>query len=366
VTAAPEEAPVASAAPAAVAAAPAPDPDEYIVRQLAAPARALAAGNILGEGRLEVLLTDDSRLSLYRWEAQSLAWRWDEAGRGGRRILSLDAIDLDGDGRSEVLVTVVVRGRVTSELRRWQDNALKIVASVDGVYLRAAPRPGAPTLLLGQRAGIGEVLTGRVEAYRLREGGLERVEDSALPWKVGIFGLALAPPGAPVQLYTLDRAGYISGLTPSGAVAWGSSRPYGGYPPPLSAIDLFGPGSAFEDDGFDEATRAFQGRLLAEGSPSGVRLMVPRNFSDSVVSLPRRRAYGQGEVVILDGPPESPVELRRSRAFDGYVADLARADIDGDGSAEILFVVNHVAGILKGERGMLVAWRPAGASDKAK
>jgi hypothetical protein len=58
--------------------------------------------------------------------------------------------------------------------------------------------------------------------------------------------------------------------------------------------------------------------------------------------------------------------VRRSRAFDGYVADLARADIDGDGSAEILFVVNRFAGLLSGESGRLVAWRPDGAPDSGK
>jgi hypothetical protein len=255
---------------------------------------------------------------------------------------------------------------VTSELRRWQDNALKVVATIDGVYLRAAPRSGALAQLLGQRAGIGEVLTGRVEQYRLRAGAFERVEESALPGGVGIFGLALAPAGGPMLLYALDRAGYISGRTLAGAVAWRSPRPYGGYPPPLSAFDLFGPISAVDDDGFDQEVRAFQGRLLAEGNPAGVRLLVPRNFGDSPVVIARRRAYGQGEVVILDGAPGSPEELHRSRTFDGYVADLARADIDGDGIAEILFTVNHIAGILKGERGKLVAWRLAGASDKVK
>ena len=263
-------------------------------------------------------------------------------------------------------MTAVVRGRVTSELRRWQENALKVVATIDGVYLRASQRSNTPATLLGQRAGIGEVLSGRVEQYRLRAGALERVEDSALPRDVGIFGLALAPPGSPVLLYSLDRDGYISGLTASGEVAWGSERPYGGYPPPLSAIDLFGPGSAFQDENFDEKTRAFQGRLLAEESPAGVRLLVPRNFGDSPVMLARQRAHGQGEVVILEGAPESLEEFRRSRAFDGYVADLARADIDGDGSPEILFVVNSIAGVLRGERGKLVAWRQPDASGKAK
>jgi hypothetical protein len=71
-----------------------------------------------------------------------------------------------------------------------------------------------------------------------------------------------------------------------------------------------------------------------------------------------QRASGQGELVIFEGPPVSPLEVHRSRVYDGYVADMARADVDGDGSPEILFVVNRSAGPLLGERGRLVAWRP--------
>ncbi|MDP2322988.1 MAG: hypothetical protein Q8N51_03050, partial [Gammaproteobacteria bacterium] len=275
------------------------------------------------------------------------------------------AVDLAGDGRSEVLVTSVARGRVISELRRWQDNALKVAATIEGVYLRAAPRPAAPAVLLGQRSGFDEVFAGRVEHYRLREKSFERVESSGLPRGTGIFGLALAPEGSPVALYALDRTGYIAAMTTEGKALWSSNRAFGGYPAPLSAGELFGRG-AFEEEGSEEKMRAFQGRLLAEPTTAGIRLVVPRNFSESLVTLPRQRAYGQGQIVIFEGPPESPEELLRSRAFDGYVADLARADVDGDGKAEILFVVNSHAGIISGERGKLVAWRPASASDKVK
>lgn len=368
--AAPAEAPptappalAAEAVPAAVP--PGPGADEYIVRELARAARCLAAGDVLGEGRLEVILTDGAMISLFRWEGESLAWKWDEEARGGRRILGLDAADFDGDGRAEVLVAVFRGGRVTSEIRRWQDGALQIAATIDGVYLRAAPRSGAPPLLLGQRAGIDEVLTGRVEQYRLSEASLERVEGSALPAGVGIFGLALTGPGAEVLLYALDRAGHISGLTAAGARAWRSKKPYGGYPPPLTSAEFFG-FSVAEERSFDEEARAFQGRLLAEQSPGRIRLVVPRNFSDSLLVLARQHARGKGELVILEGPPAAPEELLRSRVFEGYVADLARADIDGDGNAEILFVVNHQAGILEGERGKLVVWRPRGTPEQGK
>jgi hypothetical protein len=115
-----------------------------------------------------------------------------------------------------------------------------------------------------------------------------------------------------------------------------------------------------DEENFDETARAFLGRLLADQAPGGVRLAVPRNFTDSGVVLVRQRALGQGQIVILEGPPGAPEEARRSRPYDGYVADLTRADVDGDGSPEILFVVNRFAGPLVGERGKLVAWRPAG------
>ena len=234
--------------------------------------------NILGEGRLEVVLTDGARLSLYRWEEQALAWRWDEEGRGGRRILSLDAADLDGDGRAEVLVTTVVRGRVTSELRRWQDGALQVVGAVDGVYLRAAPRPGAPALLLGQRAGIDEVLAGRVEQYRLRDGAFERVEGSALPAGGRDLRPGARPGGGPVALYALDRDGYISGLTPRRARSlWRSARPYGGYPPPLTARELFGPG-AVGRAGLRRGDARLPGPAARRGGPRGRPARRPAEF----------------------------------------------------------------------------------------
>jgi len=346
-------------APAAAPKAP-PAPStadgEYIVRDLPGPVKALAAGDLLGEGRTDVALTDGSRLSVYRWEEASLAWRWDEAGRGGRHILSLDTADLDGDGRTEVLVTAVTRGRVRSEIRRWLDGSLSVAGSIDGVYLRAARRPQGGTVLLGQRAGSAEALAGRVEEYRWSGGVPERVGGSALPAGVGIFGLALAPAAGPVAFYALDREGYLHARTVEGKSVWRSDRPYGGYPPPLPARELSGTGPV-EEEAFDESMRAFQGRLLAEASPAGVRLFVPRNFTDSPVLLVRQRSSGQGEVVVLEGPPGSPAEARHSRPGDGYVADIALTDVDGSGSPGLLIAVNRSVGPLLGDRGRLVFWR---------
>ena len=347
---------VPTSTPPAPAQAPATTPaeGEYTVRDLPGPVKALAAGNLLGEGKTEVVISDGSRISVYRWEEASLAWRWEEAGKGGRLILSLDAGDLDGDGRSEVVVTSVRQGRVRSEVRRWLNGSLAVAGSLDGVYLRLARRPQGGVALLGQRSGVADFLAGRVEEYRWSGKAPERIDGSALPGGVDIFGLALAPVGGNVAYYSLDRQGLLHARTAQGKSVWRSARPYGGYPPP--AREPFAMATV-EIEAFEESARIFQGRLLAEASAGGVRLAVPRNFSDSPFLLVRQRILGQGEVVILEGPGESPAEARRSQPFEGYVADIAPLGVDGGGVAGFFIAVNHSGGALVGERGKLVLWR---------
>jgi hypothetical protein len=282
-------------------------------------------------------------------------------------VVSLDAADLDGDGRAEVLVSTVTWGRVATEVRSWRGGKLETIATAEGVYLRAAPRAGATALLLGQRAGIGEVLAGRVEEYRLGPGSVERVEGTALPRAAAIFGLALAPAGSPAAFYALAATGYLYGYDAAGKALWRSARTYGGYPSPLREQDLGG-GGTLEGQAFEEAMLAFQGRILAEPSGGGVRLAVPRNFFDAPIVVTKMRSLGKGEIVLLEGPTgaASLEETGKSRSFAGYVADLTPADVDGDGDLETLFLVNRYAGPLVGERAKLVAWRSPGGSHGGK
>jgi len=365
---APAPAPAAEAAPGeATAAAPAPPPPsppaprpaaqgEYVVRELAAPAVALAVGDLLGEGAAQVLVSDGSALALYRWGAEKLAWAWDEEGRGGRRVIALDAEDLDGDGRAEAVVVSADRGRLRSEIRSWRDGALSVVAAVEGVYLRVVDRPGAARVLVGQRAGIDEIFAGPVERYRLEGAEAVPVPGSELPRGVDLFGLALAPAGSPAAAFSLDARGHLRSVGADGRTVWRGGRTYGGYPVRVRARDLFGSRAATDDAAFDEEARVFQGRLLATAAAGGVRLAVPRNYSDAPVTMVRQRGFGLGEVVVLEGTGTNLEETARSRPFDGYVADLAAVDLDGDGRGEFLFAANRRTGIV-GEQGRLVLWR---------
>jgi hypothetical protein len=347
----PAPAPAAAAAPVA---APPPAPSEerdYVIRELPAAARCLALGDIVGEGKVDLLFSDGGGLALYRWDPKELVWKWAEDGPADRKVIALDAADLDGDGKVEVLVATARRGSVRTEVRGWRNGRLEVLGAADGIYLRAFRRDGGGALLLGQRAGVGEVLAGTVEEYRWRGGAVERAGGPPLPRQAGIFGLA--PAGA--ALFALDRNGYIQSLAPDGKRLWRSGSLYGGYPAPAKPRELFGPGFV-DEAAFEEEVRAFQGRMLAEASAEGFRVTVPRNGLGSPVVMTRHRELGQGQVVVLEGSATNLEEVRASRAFDGYVADLASVDLDGDGKREVLFVVNRASGLL-GDRGRLVVWR---------
>lgn len=369
--------PAAAATAATAAAAPppatAPDPSaaslvpgEYTTRTLVNPALYLAAGDFLGEGRLEIVLSDGHGLALYRWEESGLVWKWDDGGSPGRRVLDLQAGDLDGDGRPDLVVTTVARGFVRTEIRAWREGTFAPIGGADSLYLRVVPRPGGRPAIYAQRAGVGEAFSGRVEEYRWQNGALERLEGTALPRQVGIFGLAFPSVGGEGgRVIALDRDGYLKSYTADGKMLWRSGRQYGGASLKVSADELFG-GVLPDQALMDEEGRAFQPRIFAEEFPDGgLRVFVPRNFTSTGIVMPRQRYLGQGEIVVLEGSSSDLEEVRRTHPFDGYVADSALADVDGDGVRDVLFLVTRRTGYLLGEQGKLVLWRAVGRGDKS-
>ena len=74
--------------------------------------------------------------------------------------------------------------------------------------------------------------------------------------------------------------------------------------------------------------------------------------------MPNLRRFDRGEAVVLRWEDGSLVESGQSRQQEGYVADLAVADLDGDERPEIIMAVNQPSGALLKAKGSLVIWDP--------
>lgn len=349
---------------------------EYRRKDLSTAALSIVAGDFTGNGDLEVMITDGLRLTLYRWEEGGLIWRWESGKTRGWQVLHLDAGDLDGDGKEEALVVKVRMGQLVTEALTWDQGEWHPLGRVDGVFLRAVEDGKGQTLLLGQRAGATTVFSGPVRRYR-QEGDTFRPDDTmVLPDEVGLFGMGLADTDGDGtdEILTLSDEGRLRVLSQEGEVLSQTRERFGGYPARVTAEELFGKRlvdggvdqGLFREGIVDETTgkgvdleirTAFQGRVLTARDDEGIlHVVLPRNFSGPGKVLPDLRKFDKGEVVVLQFVEGRFEEARLSTRQEGFVADAAWGDTDGDGDREILIAVNRPSGALLVSRGSLVSW----------
>jgi hypothetical protein len=353
-------------------------PREYVSKELSSSALSVLAGDIRGEGTLDFLITDGIAVSLYTWEGGGLLWRGEDEGKKGRYVLSLETGDLDGDGAAEVLITSVRNGRLKTEAVSWGQGEWHILGGSEGVYVRAFEKPGGGSILLGQRAGVNTVFAGGVREYSWEDGSFRPVDGLVLPAGVNIFGLTLADVDGDgsTEILSLNDAGNLTVYSSEGDRMHQTQERFGGYPLRVEPRDLFGPqltdgtvtDGFFTSDTTDEVSgknlfadlfAAFQGRVMSwrDDADGSVYIIVPRNLSGAGKVLPNLRKFDKGTAVILRWEEGRLVELLRSRKQEGYVADVALADADGDGRPEIFMAANRPTGALLRKRGSLIVWR---------
>jgi hypothetical protein len=352
-----------------------PSKREYVTKDLSTAALNLVTGDFTGEDDLEVMITDGIRISLYGWSDGGLIWKW-ESEKDNWQILDLGAGDLDGDGRDEVFVTKVRRGQLLTEALSWGAGEWHSKGRLEGGFLRILPGDGGQSVLLGQKGGVTTVFTGPVREYTWEDNTFKPGGSMVLPREVDILGMGLddVDGDGEAEILYLDSAGRLNVLSPEGEHLSSTKERFGGYPSRVTPEEYFGPrlvdggvmDGYFRTEHPEESTgksvtedifASFQGRILSgRGEDGSLLVALPRNYSGAGKVLPNLRKFGRGEVVILQWVDGRFEELRRSRKQEGYVADVAWGDTDGDGEAELLTAVNLPTGRLLKQAGSLVTW----------
>jgi hypothetical protein len=344
---------------------------EYVSRDLPSSADSILIGDFRGEGEIEILVASGHRLALYSWKEGGLLWRWDDKGLPARRIVSLEAGDITGDGREEVVLTTANKGRLQTTVLSWSHGEWARLGKVEGLFVRVLHDGRGGEVIVGQRSGATTVFSGPVKEYRWEEGTFRPSGERTLPRGVDIFGLGLADldGDGEAEVLSLSDEGRLQVFGADGRRRSRSAERYGGYPVRVSEEDLFGSRVTVVGDEYMDVTSArsvssdmraaFQGRILATGEAgSDLHLVLPRNLSGAGKYMPNLRRFDRGTAVVLMWEDGMLTEAERSRLEEGYVADLAVADIDGDERPEIVMAVNRPTGVLLKAKGSLVIWNP--------
>jgi hypothetical protein len=314
-------------------------------QDLDGPVRAVALGDLDGDGRPELIVADDRAITVFQWrDGVGLLPFAGPEPRAGGQVLSLDAADLTGTGRAQI-VLVEYRGGagdvVRSSVLEWTDRGLKSIYETGGRFLRIIP-VGGERWLVEQATGQSEPFEPGIRRLVWRDGRFRDDVSIRLPNGITVYGVALMrlTGGAQPDVVALTPEDRLAVWTAQGRRLWTSSDAYGGSPL----------GFAFMPT---QATRAqvelgagvghVRGRLIAlPDSDEGPEVLVFENILPvggqlrALLPTLAPNAFTDGRIHRLRWRDGGFVRVWQSRLTGGYIADYAYGDLDGDGIPEVV------------------------------
>lgn len=248
--------------------------------------------------------------------------------------LSIDALDLDQDGLSELYLSALAGDRPSSFVVQFEGG--KYVIAIEGVrwLLRAVNLPGEEgRSLVGQRVGnINNAFAGDV--FHVARKGKELVEgdDIALPEDLNLFNFTtFIDDKQQVHYAYLTNGDYLKVVSADGETLWESAGYFGGSEDSLKLDKVR------RDD--DPTSTYMPLRMV---TMPGNEILVAQNDGQRMVQ--RFRRFKQSRVVSLSWNGFALTENWQTASQQGYLGDFLLADADNDGRTELVMAIKYKHG----------------------
>lgn len=336
----------ATATPAPAAQVAAPAQETWKSGRFQEEMRSLAAGDIDGDGKTEIATLSGHDITIRRYAAERLETIGQFQGKEYNTLLGIDVADLNGNGRAEIFVTRLTKqGKLDSFVLEWKDGSLRTVADGLNWYFRVVQDSEKGAILVGQKRGIvGQGSAFQIEgADRLFMAGifelnwvgrsLEAGRRIDLPRHDRVYGFTTAriTDGKTPEFAVVTDNDRLRLLDKSGRKKWTSNTRYPGsgtYMEYRIAPDQSQP------DRYYLPQRILAADLDGDGKEE---LILVRNKDIARGFLNRFRHFDSGRVECLSWDKVTMKTLWETEEVSGYVGDAAIADIDGNGTADLVY-----------------------------
>lgn len=370
--------PAAAAATAAAAAvpaktaAPSPKPAEgpqiWKSNLLNTALCGLTAGDVNGDGVVELAAIDTEAVYVYRRTGDDLTQLSIYKADRGDRLIGVDAADLNANGKAELYLTALGSGgQLASFVLEWDGSLLRNIARDLNWYFRALDAPGGSRVLIGQQRGSvmtasttpeledqNRLFRGAVVELAWRGDRLEPGAKIAVPQGMNVFGFTLGDAlndGRQV-LVGFDDNNHLVIVGDTGRREYKSPGSFGGS---LNYLE-YPSGSQFTAaDRYYLPLRVHVADLDGDGAND---IVAARNKDQARNLLSRYRQFGSGQLVCLGWEKIALKEKWASEPVADFVADTTLADFDGDGRPEAAFAVSTSGGFLEKAQSYIVTYKP--------
>ena len=265
--------------------------------QIADEVYGVVAGDVDTEGNGEIVAFGQHSIHVYRVK-RSEVLPYTRITRGiSHHFLNVEAVDLDGDGKKDLVVTNLQGDRLTSFVLLRKGDGFVETSGTTRHHLVVLRDWNGKNVVAGQRQGFSEPFQGKIHAMKWN--GKTLVEGEALPLDVsilplssgGVYSLSPALLGNKWQWLYVDVEEHLRVLDPNGKSAYRSKEKFG------AAADGFEYGEVIRLEGrratfpLRRAPRAVAG---PKGDPLVVTTEVRKGVLQSVIG-----AFESSRIVIL-------------------------------------------------------------------
>ncbi|MBM4311231.1 MAG: VCBS repeat-containing protein [Deltaproteobacteria bacterium] len=329
---------------------------EYVIMHT--PFVSMAAGDVTGSGRLQLLLADNLDVRVYDPTPEELILKATVPAKTGEYIIHVDAFDLNDNGRAEIYVSSHTPRMANSFIAEYTEGSYPRIAENMPWLLRTYPSEDR-LILLGIKPGTFSPFSGTAFEFIWKDGTAQPAAECSLPGGVSPFGSSRHDINGDLRdeyiafsrgILNLNYSLHVMSAT--GRILWKDTQKIGGEPNSFPR-SIVGDGA-----GTSEAIplRTYCADINADGR---TEILAPRNTKKSTGVLGRISSYDSGEMLCLHWDGTSLNQNWSSSAQDGYIADFLVADIDGDGAQELIVLAVARAGLSGRSRNTVSIYKQA-------
>ncbi len=335
-------------------------------------------GNVFGDDKQALAAISNGKVFIYKYSAKGLQSVAEFPGAKGDHFVWVSLADLNRNGRDEIFVTNVKRGRGLRERRasfvlEWDGKRLAKLSKDLDYYLRVTKAPGKPTKLLGQKGTEHEAFLPEIYELGWKGTTLGVVRTLSPPKSVNLYnsstGDIIGEGGT--QTVLVNFKGHLSLLDGFGRTLWkstdsfASSENYFDIAIPLDKIP-----DPMDEEGYrftptqignpdTKRVYLYSPILLTDlDGDHKLELVLTHNFA-GLAQITGSRQYSKGEVLSLSWGGAGMLENWKTEEIKGSITSLQVSDLDGDGTQELLICVlesTKETSLLHGNRSVIMSY----------
>jgi len=307
-------------------------------------ATGLAIGDLIGDGKKELVVASRDQIEVFRWEGQKLATLAVFKGQSFSNYLSVDVADIEGAGHDKIFASLYIEGtnRSRTVVLEYAQGALHEVGHLSG-FVRTLEHIDGKRELVWQDLSMARELRVRQPSVVIKKDKTYRDGDRLKLVRSTnddqLFGYAWGDwDGDGAEDFVFLQSGERLRILFKDA-KWSSN-------------DVFG-GSKADFRWEDEQIGSLYPRLLSLKATSGGKsqLLVPHNIPATPIRLARLKIYKEAELIDLswNGLEMMPVW---KLPVAGALADFGVGDLMGHGSPQL-----WLAAVGAGDKTVLLSYQ---------